>query len=718
MSDSSSSDMETEMKPLSRSKGHDDDVRVHSTNIEGESSSDSEDNSGVDVKGKGKAPQEGISNEMEDAEELRAAGLVSKYARLDGDTAFSSREPRYPVTLEWRNVSYKVVLRVPPKNFFLRQILRLPIPAFIAQYLRTKMEIPILNNISGKVEAGKMIAIMGPTGSGKTTLLNVLARRTKMNVTGDILINGKEIKGHRLKRRMAYVLQDDVFFTQITVRDTLNYTAQLRLPRKLGSKEKASRVNEVLSELGLHRCAGTIIGGPFMRGVSGGERKRTNIANEIINNASLIFLDEPTSGLDASTAMGLIVTMKNLARHGHTVVTTIHQPSSAMFMLFDHVVLLAEGGFTVYNGSARGVNDYFGSLGLISPSNYNPADFMLELVTTDEKTDDGKPVKQYLIESFAERQKELEADRPNPSEQEFGQEEVAAVRDINKGRKFLTPFWLQSYILGIRGFKQRRGELINWRNTFQMLIIAFLVAVLWYDMDYDEGSLRDRTGLLFFMTTFWCMHSWMSSLYAFPPERHVLNKERASGAYRLSAYFVGKTLAEVPLELILPFMANTIIYWMTNLSRDGYTYILFLVLTWLMVIMGGSIGIAISAYFLDLNKGITFSIIIILISLLLGGFFINRDNLPIWIAWARWISLVKYSYESLLINEFKLAKDVTFSPSNPSEYTSNPITGQDVLDHLGVETTIWGDVIFLVGIITVARFFAYFSLRFLNKVKQ
>eukprot|EP01087_Luapelamoeba_hula_P007905 TRINITY_DN1945_c0_g1_i1.p1 TRINITY_DN1945_c0_g1~~TRINITY_DN1945_c0_g1_i1.p1 ORF type:complete len:724 (-),score=171.23 TRINITY_DN1945_c0_g1_i1:51-2222(-) len=670
-------------------------------------------------------------HEIEDADELRAAGLVSAYAKLDGDTAFSSRKPRFPINLEWRNIHYKVILRLPPQNFFLRQLLRLPIPEFVAKFIKTKKTIPILNDISGLVESGKMLAIMGPTGSGKTTLLNVLARRVKMNVTGDILINGSEVKGRRLKRRMAYVLQDDVFFPNITVRDTITTTANLRLPRKLG-KERKERVNEVLSELGLNRCSNTIIGGPFARGVSGGERKRCNIANEIVNNSSLIFLDEPTSGLDASTAMGLIVTMKNLARHGHTVVTTIHQPSSAMFMLFDRILLLAEGGFPVYHGAARDVAPYFSSLGLMSPSNYNPADFMLELVTTNEKVEDGRPVKQYLIEKYQELKtggsEYLIPERPKASfdDEEEGKDEddnlsdkeKEAVKDMKHGPKYPTPFWLQMWLLAVRAFKQRRADIINWQHTFQLLVIAILAGLLWLDMDYKESSLGDRSGLLFFATMFWCLHSWMNALYSFPPERAVLNKERATGAYRLSAYFLGKTIAELPLELILPFMANTIIYWMSGLNRDGYTYIIFLLLTWLFVIMGGSLGLLISAYFMDVKQGVTFTVIVVLISILLGGFFIARQNLRDFIAWARWISFIKYAYEATLINEFKLPKDVTFTPSNPSQYTDNPITGQDVLDHYGVETTIWADFIFLVGVIVVARLLAYLSLRFLNKVKM
>lgn len=124
----------------------------------------------------------------------------------------------------------------------------------------------------------------------------MLARRVKRNVTGDILVNGERVKGRRFKRRMAYVLQDDVFFPNLTVRDTVTYTSYLKLPKKMSMKQKRERVDEIITELGLQRCSGTIVGGPWARGVSGGERKRTNIANELVSNPSLIFLDEPTSG--------------------------------------------------------------------------------------------------------------------------------------------------------------------------------------------------------------------------------------------------------------------------------------------------------------------------------------------------------------------------------------------------------------------------------------
>merc|ERR1712070_837179 len=120
----------------------------------------------------------------------------------------------------------------------------------------------------------------------------------------------------------------------------------------------------------------------------------------------------------------------------------------------------------------------------------------------------------------------------------------------------------------------------------------------------------------------------------------------------------------------------------------------------------------------DVKKALTMSVIVVLASILLGGFFINRENLPVWIAWARWISIIKYSYELTMLNEFQLSKGLHFTPSNPSSYDTNPITGDDILDKYGVETNVWGDVIFLVGMIVLTRVGAYLALRFLNKPRM
>jgi ABC-type multidrug transport system ATPase subunit len=233
--------------------------------------------------------------------------------------------------------------------------------------------------------------------------------------------------------------------------------------------------------------------------------------------------------LDAATSLGLIVSLKTLAKSGHTVVTTIHQPSSAMFMMFDKVLLLAEGGWVVYSGSAAGVLPYFASLGLDAPLQYNPADFMrthhtrarahtqthththirthththtirlmlvhmrvVEVVSSTEKVKDGRTVRQMLIDTYGENEKKREAEQLNDEarrdekEQERDKEaEAKSLEDMKHGDKFVTPFWLQTWVLTKRTFKQRRHDILSWDRIIQILFIAVLSGLLWLQMDKD-----------------------------------------------------------------------------------------------------------------------------------------------------------------------------------------------------------------------------------------
>jgi ABC-type multidrug transport system ATPase subunit len=235
----------------------------------------------------------------------------------------------------------------------------------------------ILNGITGVVCPGEILAMLGPSGSGKTTLLTALGGRLAGKLTGKTTYNNQPFSGS-IKRRTGFVAQDDVLYPHLTVTETLVFTALLRLPRTLTRDEKVEHVERVITELGLINCRNSMIGGPLLRGISGGEKRRVSIGQEMLINPSLLLLDEPTSGLDSTTALRILNTIKKLASGGRTIVTTIHQPSSRLYYMFDKVVLLSEG-CPIYYGPASTALEYFSSVGFSTSVTVNPADLLLDL---------------------------------------------------------------------------------------------------------------------------------------------------------------------------------------------------------------------------------------------------------------------------------------------------------------------------------------------------
>ena len=224
---------------------------------------------------------------------------------------------------------------------------------------------------------GEILAMLGPSGSGKTTLITALGGRLGGQLSGTITYNGKPFS-NQMKRNTGFVTQDDALYPHLTVTETLVFTALLRLPNSISTKDKVLHAEAVITQLGLTKCKDSIIGDPFLRGVSGGERKRVSIGQEMLINPSLLFLDEPTSGLDSTTAQRIVSTLWELASGGRTVVMTIHQPSSRLFYMFHKVLLLSEGN-PLYFGKGAEAMDYFSSIGFVPSVAMNPADFLLDL---------------------------------------------------------------------------------------------------------------------------------------------------------------------------------------------------------------------------------------------------------------------------------------------------------------------------------------------------
>ena len=243
----------------------------------------------------------------------------------------------------------------------------------------------LLDDVQGYVLPGTLTALMGESGAGKTTLLNVLSRRTDVGVvTGDMLINGNPM-GTSFERRTGYVQQQDLHISQLTVRESLLFSARLRRPKSVPDAEKVEYVDMVMKILHMSDYADSIAGVSGF-GLNVEQRKKLSIATELVAKPSLLlFLDEPTSGLDSQSSWAIVQVLKKLAAAGQAILCTIHQPSATLFEQFDRLLLLRKGGQTVYFGDigkdSRTVIDYFErNGGRDCGAGENPAEYILEVI--------------------------------------------------------------------------------------------------------------------------------------------------------------------------------------------------------------------------------------------------------------------------------------------------------------------------------------------------
>lgn len=241
----------------------------------------------------------------------------------------------------------------------------------------------ILKDVTGVVNPGQIMAIMGPSGAGKTTFLDILAKKNKRGtVEGNIYVNGSLVSDEEYREVIGFVDQEDTMMPTLTVYETILNSALLRLPRDMSFHTKDARVMEVMAQLGILPIKDSIIGTSEdngLRGISGGEKRRVGIACELVTSPSILFLDEPTSGLDSFNAYNVVECLVNLARnYRRTVVFTIHQPKSNIVALFDQLVLLAKGR-CVYSGPFDKCQRYFDQQGYPCPQGFNIADYLVDL---------------------------------------------------------------------------------------------------------------------------------------------------------------------------------------------------------------------------------------------------------------------------------------------------------------------------------------------------
>ncbi|KAM4052331.1 broad substrate specificity ATP-binding cassette transporter ABCG2 isoform 1-T1 [Anomaloglossus baeobatrachus] len=638
---------------------------------------------------------------------------------LNGLRTDNPKKSLQGATLSFHNVNYNVKIKT----------------GWICR--RKVVDRQILTNVNGIMRPG-LNAILGPTGSGKSSLLDVLAaRKDPHGLSGEVLIDGKP-QPPNFKCLSGYVVQDDVVMGTLTVRENLQFSAALRLPRSLKQKEKDERINQIIKELGLTKVADAKVGTQMIRGVSGGERKRTNIGMELITDPGVLFLDEPTTGLDASTANAVLLLLKRMSRQGKTIIFSIHQPRYSIFRLFDTLTLLA-GGKMLYHGPSNYALDYFTQLGYNCEEHNNPADFFLDVINGDstavalnklEEVDLGMEEPndagcQSVVDKLAD-------DFCNTNHYK---ETKAELEKMSSGEKVKTHFFTRQITYSSSFFHQikwvckrsiknlLRNPQASIAQVMVSLVLALIVGAIFFGVKDDENGIQNRIGSLFFITTNQCFSS-VSAIELFIVEKKIFIHEYISGYYRLSAYFFSKLIADmIPMRTMPSIIFTCIIYFMIGFKPTAGSFFTMMFTLMMISYTATSMGLAIAAgqdVVAVANLLLTISFVFMII---FSGLLVNVTSIMSWLSWLKYFSIPRYGLTALQANEFPglyfcSSKNTTVDQCN----ANSPNVMGSGIEHLtnqGIDYSSWGlwqNHLALAIMTLIFLTIAYLKLKFMKKL--
>lgn len=493
----------------------------------------------------------------------------------------------------------------------------------------------LLRGVSADFSAGTLSAIIGGSGSGKTTFLNTLAQRvnsSRLHHEGVVTFNG-ETGVHSI--RYAYVMQQDILLPTLTVRETLRYSADLRLPPDTKQEDRHRVVEEVIRELGLKECADTRIGDSQHRGCSGGEKRRVSIGVQLLANPSVLFLDEPTTGLDATSAFQLIRTLKALAKKGRTIITTIHQPRSEIWNLFDNLVILAKGS-PVFSGPISECVPWFDQLGCTLPPFVNPAEFVIDMSAVDNRTPE------------LEMETTTRLDRLHTAWGEQNVKQFAPLGGVRTGiqnpRKSdamrHAGFWRQLRVLTDRTFKVTYRDPLGMTSAVaEAILMGALTGYLFWDLGRDQAGIRSREGGLYSTAGLQGYLILLFETYRMTLDITTFDRESSENCVDALPFILSRRLARLPTEDVpVPFIFSVLMYFMAGYERDAQKFFIFFAITLInqyIAVTCAMTCVAAVRHFpgasLIANLAYTFQSIAC-------GMFVQASSIPVYVRWIKWVT--------------------------------------------------------------------------------
>ncbi|KAJ4198467.1 Multidrug resistance protein [Fusarium solani] len=568
-----------------------------------------------------------------------------------------------------------------------------------------QQRVDILHELEGVVHSGEMLCVLGPPGSGCSTFLKTIAGETYgFHIESNSIINYQGIHPKQMRSAFRgeaiYTAEVDHHFPHLTVGDTLNFAARARCPKNIpqgiSRAEYVEHLRDVaMAMFGISHTKNTRVGDDFVRGVSGGERKRVTIAEASLSYSPLQCWDNSTRGLDSANAVEFCRTLRTQADvMGSTSCVAIYQAPQAAYDVFDKVIVLYQGR-QIFFGKANEAKAYFESLGFVCPEQQTTADFLTSMTSQHERVvrpgwENKTP---RSPEEFAQAWKrsnhrarlmeEIEEYAANhPFHGEHYNKFLETRRmDQSNSQRLKSPFTL-SY--------QEQMWLNMWRSytmlktdpsmTITMLVSNFIEALvvssIFYNLPQTTNTFNKRAILMFFIILINAFGSILEimTLYA---KRNIIEKHARYALYHPSAEALASMIVDLPYKLLNAIIINVTLYFMTNLRREAGPFFFFLLISFTTTLVMSMLFRLIGSTTKSIAQALAPASIILLALVLYTGYAIPPQYMKGWIGWCRWGNPIFYSLESALLNEF-VGRDFacsTFVPSGPG-YDDVSATGR------------------------------------------
>ncbi|KAG5043326.1 hypothetical protein JHK87_007241 [Glycine soja] len=588
----------------------------------------------------------------------------------------------------------------------------------------------MLNGITGFAEPARIMAVMGPSGCGKTTFLDSFTGKLAANVvvTGNILINGK--KKSFYSKEVSYVAQEELFLGTLTVKETLTYSANIRLPSKMTKEEINKVVENTIMEMGLEDCADTRIGNWHCRGISNGEKKRLSIGLEILTQPYVLLLDEPTTGLDSASAFYVVQSLCHIAHSGKIVICSIHQPSSEIFSLFDDLLLLSSGE-TVYFGEAKMALKFFADAGFPCPTRRNPSDHFLMCINLDfelitealQRTQLNliptnstigmrtSEIRRILIQSYKSSKlminarKRIEQLKPNEE-----QEIKPYIGSSTTWRKQLCTLTERSFL------NMTRDIGYYWLRIVFYILVGITIGTLFFHIGTGNNSILARGKCVSFIYGFMICLS-CGGLPFFIEELKVFYGERSKGHYGEAAFVVSNIISSFPFLVLTSLSSGIIIYFMVQFHPGLSNCAFFCINLFCCLSVVECCIMIVASVVPNVLMGIGTGTGVIVFMMMPSQIFRSLPDIPkfFWRYPMSYLSFAAWAVQGQYKNDML---GVEFDPLLPGDVK---VSGEQVLSlvfGVPLDHNKWWDLTALATLLLVHRLVLYLVLRFVKRAQS